>query len=533
MKNIQIFALVFIVIFSLNFISAQLPNLLNGNSELPSLDVASLSNNTYNINYSIGDSTNTSYMLNTGDTATGNYNFDSGTFFIDSSNNRIGIGTASPDSILDIEISGTPIVYFRTTASSSQDAELHIRGSRTTGTGDLAELYFENNANSDVILGKIIGANADTSSLTDNGKLRFYTNDGSSVNLAMSINDLQNIGIGTDSPNALLELWDSGEVQLNFNSADTQIYRIFTRTSDDVFGIYDVTNSRTWFRYTGNSAIGSSKLVLMEGGGNVGIGTTITENLLRLGTTTSASDNDGTLAIKSDSSGIALHLEENNGAESWKIGVNVAGDLVFDDSNAGSTDVLFQDGTGFVGIGTTIPIRTLDVGGTQSSSTIGRIENRNTGTNADVLDLVVGQSNAGNSNNFITFWDNDGGTVIGQIEGNLGNTIAYRTTSDRRIKDNIRNTKWGLKDLLKIKVRDYEVDGETSTGFIAQELYKIYPLVVSVGDKGEINMSNVDSVWGVEYGKLTPLLIKSIQDQQEQIKLMEKSLCKLGELIWC
>ena len=53
----------------------------------------------------------TSFLLeNTGDTATGNYTFDSGTFFIDSTNNRLGIGTTTPQNTLnvigDVNVSG-------------------------------------------------------------------------------------------------------------------------------------------------------------------------------------------------------------------------------------------------------------------------------------------------------------------------------------------------------------------------------------------------------------------------------------------
>ncbi|HEA46694.1 MAG TPA: hypothetical protein ENH99_02840, partial [Candidatus Pacearchaeota archaeon] len=51
LKKNLVFTLIFI--FSFSIISAQLPNLINGNSNLPSLDVASLSNNTYNVNYTI------------------------------------------------------------------------------------------------------------------------------------------------------------------------------------------------------------------------------------------------------------------------------------------------------------------------------------------------------------------------------------------------------------------------------------------------------------------------------------------------
>jgi len=43
------------------------------------------------------------YLFNTGDTATGNYTFDTNTLFIDSSTNRVGIGTASPNGRLHIQ----------------------------------------------------------------------------------------------------------------------------------------------------------------------------------------------------------------------------------------------------------------------------------------------------------------------------------------------------------------------------------------------------------------------------------------------
>jgi len=55
------------------------------------------------------------YLLKTGDTATGNYNFDSNTFVIDAGSNRVGIGTDSPDEKLDVDgniklSASTPII---------------------------------------------------------------------------------------------------------------------------------------------------------------------------------------------------------------------------------------------------------------------------------------------------------------------------------------------------------------------------------------------------------------------------------------
>ena len=86
---------------------------------------------------------------------------------------------------------------------------------------------------------------------------------------------------------------------------------------------------------------------------------------------------------------------------------------------------------------------------------------------------------------------------------------AYNNPSDRRLKDNIVNTHFGIADLMKISVRDYTYKADAThtltTGFIAQELYEIFPNAVTKPAKAE-------EMWSVDYGKVTPLLTKAIQD---------------------
>jgi Chaperone of endosialidase len=71
---------------------------------------------------------------------------------------------------------------------------------------------------------------------------------------------------------------------------------------------------------------------------------------------------------------------------------------------------------------------------------------------------------------------------------------------------------------MKIQVRDYEYKADSSktltTGFIAQELYEIFPNAV-------IKSANAEDMWGVDYGKVTPLLVKAIQDQQALIEALQ------------
>ncbi len=114
--------------------------------------------------------------------------FDNGT--------NVGIGTTNPTGIFDITSSVTPNVYIQTSASSSQDAILHIRGSRTTSTSsDIAQIQFEDNANGDLAS---ITARKETSN-TNEGNLLFWTTttNGGIPTEKMRLDANGNLGIGT------------------------------------------------------------------------------------------------------------------------------------------------------------------------------------------------------------------------------------------------------------------------------------------------------------------------------------------------
>jgi hypothetical protein len=74
---------------------------------------------------------------------------------------------------------------------------------------------------------------------------------------------------------------------------------------------------------------------------------------------------------------------------------------------------------------------------------------------------------------------------------------------------------------MKIQVRDYVYKADASktqvTGFIAQELYDIFPNAVT-------KPANAEEMWSVDYGKVTPLLVKAIQEQQAEIEALKAKL---------
>lgn len=208
------------------------------------------------------------------------------------------------------------------------------------------------------------------------------------------------------------------------------------------------------------------------------------------------------------------------------------------DSTINSHMVVTYDGD--VGIGTS-PGRRLDVTNNTQPETV-RIISTNASNDSGgvdgnlnrVLVLRVGANIGGGSipdnPRFIDFQAYSGNPIQGYTSrghiyldsaGNA-NTIL---NSDKRLKENFQPFSIGLNELLKIQPKEYnwKLTKVSDKGFIAQELYEIYPEAVY---KPKDNDFSKDP-WGINYTKLIPLLVKSIQDQQDIINELEKRITQL------
>ncbi len=58
-------------------------------------------------------------------------------------------------------------------------------------------------------------------------------------------------------------------------------------------------------------------------------------------------------------------------------------------------------------------------------------------------------------------------------------------------------------------------------GFLAQEVYKVYPEVVNKpADESK-------DLWSIDYSKLTPVLVKAIQELKEEVEMLKAENAKL------
>ena len=124
-------------------------------------------------------------------------------------------------------------------------------------------------------------------------------------------------------------------------------------------------------------------------------------------------------------------------------------------------------------------------------------------------------SNTGTSYPFSNY--NASSAYVGGISCTSSAT-AFGTSSDARLKKNITDAPSAISKVLTAKVvsHDWINDGHhVEYGFVAQDLQDIIPQAVIEGTNKEDG--SMDMPWGVDYSKIVPLLVKSIQEQQALI----------------
>jgi hypothetical protein len=159
------------------------------------------------------------------------------------------------------------------------------------------------------------------------------------------------------------------------------------------------------------------------------------------------------------------------------------------------------------------------------------------GINCDPTDLfyITGQADSTamgikigtNGFNAIEF-DNATGSLVGRITTSASST-AYHTSSDYRLKENVVDMTGATTRLKQLKPKRFNwIADDTNTlidGFLAHEVSSIVPEAVA-GEKdavhpdGHHEAGEIDPQ-GLDYSKLVPLLVKTIQELEARITALE------------
>lgn len=150
------------------------------------------------------------------------------------------------------------------------------------------------------------------------------------------------------------------------------------------------------------------------------------------------------------------------------------------------------------------------VGTASTSNTNGVMLSKGGAVGGGVVTLF--KTASGGTNALVNFY---GTNYVGGI--NFDNTsTSFPTSSDLRLKKDIVDSASASAKIDQIRIVSHgwkHDDSVVEFGVIAQELVNIVPQAVTVGDNNE----KTKTIWGVDYSKLVPLLVKSHQEQQATI----------------
>jgi hypothetical protein len=142
------------------------------------------------------------------------------------------------------------------------------------------------------------------------------------------------------------------------------------------------------------------------------------------------------------------------------------------------------------------------------------------GVGLDALSLATGMT-------WIDF-TSASGTVRGSVSWN-GSAVAFNTSSDYRLKENIKPLVDASSRLLALKPCQYnfiEFPQKTVDGFIAHEAQAVVPECVT-GEKDAVDDDGNPVYQGIDQSKLVPLLTAALQEAIAEINALKDRVIAL------
>jgi hypothetical protein len=430
---------------------------------------------------------------------------------IDTSGN-VGIGTSSPGNKLQVSGDGARIAAQCATNSASAEAELEAQVYNYWGgtggptyTGTAIQQY---GAAATGTSAGISNANLGVLRFQNGAGGLIYTNGSNPLIFAtwdterMRIDSSGNVGIGTSSPGARLDVRTTSSTQATFTrTGQSAVCSIYQSTADTYLS---ATNSGASLIL----ATQDTERMRIDSSGNVGIGTNSPSGRLHV-TAASGSQTDAyfgnqtagaktTIRVQSASNSDGYIFFERSGAsENGYIRYSQASDFMA--FQTASAERMRITSAGRVCINTTYSDTQLNIA--YNGSSIRGVDINNTvSSNQDAIYFRTNGSN------------------VGRINTDASNT-SYVTSSDYRLKENIAPMVGALDKVAALKPCTYtwKVDGSDGQGFIAHELAEVVPDCVS-GEKDAVNEDGSIKPQGIDTSFLVATLTAALQEAHGLIK---------------
>jgi len=431
------------------------------------------------------------------------------------SGGNVGIGTTSPGTQLQIDAPGSPTLRFNATTldGGAGSVQFYNQGTQkwnltTLATSNNFALFNNGGTNSyNLQISHSTGAATFSSSVTA-GQLYTYSNAAASGFLQFLYASANSSSRSWRLLNDHVIYGDFGIQQSTTQTGSTYQTRLYI---NDV-GNVGIGVTATDYKLEVNGAIKAKGNIVTDLNSQIDSALYGTGQLLTSATEQPIIYLESTWNTTGNARGIEYRVTNTaSGASSKLLNLLVGGVSMFNVSKNGNTVI-----GGDLLVGTTSEAGYVTIQNpTANKNGLNVICSATTASNY-VLNL---QSNASVANTayLIRGYSNTStGVFFVAGNGNVTNTNnSYGAISDVSLKENIIDATSKLNDLLKVKVRNYNLigDDKKQIGVIAQELETIFPSMIDTDKETGLK--------SVKYSVFVPMLVKAIQELKAEIEQLK------------